>query len=265
MHPLSTLYRLRARLNLAAVETADDARLLTTLNAASSQIERAAGRRFEPRRAALQHTVTDSAELLLDDDLLELLALTNGDGSTISLADVTAAPDEPPHSLLYLSGNSRFTWDAFPLQAITVTGMWGYHDHPSEMWRSTNDTVQNNPLSSSGTALTVTDADGADSTLETPRFQVGHLLKIEDEFMRVLAVNTGTNVLTVSRGVNGSTAASHAQNTPIYSYQPPAEIETLVLRWASWLYKQSDTAAFQSAPPDLLAALAPFQRIGVKI
>lgn len=265
MHPLSTLYRLRARLNLAASETADDARLLHILNAASAQIERAAGRRFSPRRAALQHTVTASAELLLDDDLLQLLSLTNGDGSTIPLNDVIAAPDEPPHSLLYLTGNSRFTWDAFPLQAITVTGIWGYHDHPSEMWRNSADTVQNNPLSDSAASLTVTDADGADSALETPRFQVGHLLKIEDEFLRVLAVNTATNSLTVSRGRGGTTAASHAQNTPIYAYQPPAEIESPALRWASWLYKQPDTAAFQSLPADFIAALAPFHRLTVKI
>ena len=52
MYTLSTLYRLRARLGLAATETGDDFRLTTALEAASVQIERAAGRHFSPRRAA---------------------------------------------------------------------------------------------------------------------------------------------------------------------------------------------------------------------
>lgn len=265
MYTLATLYALRARLGLAAADTADDPRLLTALQAASAHIERAAGRRFSPRRAALLHNYTAPDELLLDDDLLERISLANGDGNPISGGDVIALPDEAPYSLLRLTGNSFFFWTTTPVQTIAVTGIWGWHDRPNVMWRGTADTVQNNPLTSGATSITVADADGLDVTTETPRFQVGHLLKIEDEYVRVLAVNTISNVLTVLRGVNGTTAASHALNTAIYSYQPPADINTLVLRYAVWLYKQPDTAAFQSVPESIDAEIAPLRRMVVKI
>ena len=265
MYTLSTLYQLRERLGLASTDTADDARLLNVLQAAASQIERAAGRRFCPRRAALQHNYISSLEVLLDDDLLELISLTNGDGSTVNLNDVIPVPDEPPFSFLRLTGNSAFTWNTSPLQAITVTGIWGWHDHPADMWRNTTDTVQNNPLSSAATTLTVVDADGADSEGQLPRFQVGHLLKIDSEYLRVTAVNTATNILTVLRGVNGTTAASHTLNTLIYTYQPPAELNTLALRWAAWLYKEPDTAALSNAVATLSDALTSLRRVGVKV
>lgn len=265
MYTLSTLYQLRARLGLATADTADDTRLLAALQAASAQIERAAGRRFCPRKTALQHDFTSSLELLLDDDLLELTSITNGDGSAVNLSDVIPVPDEAPFSFLRLIGSSAFYWNLSRTQAITVTGVWGWHDRAAEMWRSSADTVQNNPLSSSAISLTVADADGADAETETPRFQVGHLLKIENEYLRVLGVNTVTNVLTVMRAVNGTSAASHVLNTPIYVYQPPADLNQLSLRWASWLYKEPDTPAFDSLPDALLQALLPLRRVAVKV
>ncbi|MEZ4667902.1 MAG: hypothetical protein R3E39_08310 [Anaerolineae bacterium] len=265
MYTISTLYQLRDHLGLAASDTSGDTRLLNALQAAASQIERAAGRRFCPRRAALQHNYTSSLELLLDDDLLELVSLTNGDGTAINLNDVIPVPDEAPFSFLRLTGSSAFIWSISPLQAVTVTGIWGWHDRPADMWRDSGDTVQNNPLSSSATTLTVTDADWADGEGQSPRFQVGHLLKIDSEYLRVTAVNTSTNILTVLRAVNGTTAASHTLNTPIYTYQPPAELNALALRWAAWLYKEPDTAAFANAAAVLTDALTPLRRVGVKI
>lgn len=265
MYTLSTLDQLRSRLSLASTDTADDPRLLNALQAAASHIERATGRRFCPRQKAIQHNYSSSLELLLDDDLLELTSLTNGDGNTITLTDVIPVPDEAPFSYLRLTNSSAFTWNIAPLQAVTVTGIWGWHDRPAEMWRISGDTVQNNPLSSSATAITVLDADGADSEALIPRFQVGHLLKIDSEYLRVTAINTLTNVLTVLRAANGTTAASHTLNTPIYTYQPPAELNTLALRWASWLYKTADSQTFEAAPEPLQAALAPFRRVEVKV
>ena len=265
MYTLSTLDQLRSRLGLASTDTTDDPRLLNALQAAAAQIERATGRRFCPRQKAIQHNFTSSLELLMDDDLLELTSLTNGDGSTINLIDVIPVPDEAPFSTLRLTGSSAFTWNISPLQAVTVNGIWGWHDRPAEMWRVTGDTVQNNPLSSSATTITVVSAGGVDSEALAPRFQVGHLLKIDNEYLRVTAVNTATNVLTVLRAANGTSAASHTLNTLIYTYQPPAELNTLALRWASWLYKEADSAAFEALPEPLQAALAPFRRVEVKI
>lgn len=262
MYTLSTLHQLRQRLGLAAGDTADDARLLEALQMATAQIERAAERRFCPRRAAVKHSVIHNRELLLDDDLLELVALTNGDGSAIPTANALLLPPDGPASVLRLVGGSAFAWTETPVNAITVTAIWGWHDRWGEAWRGSADTVRDNPLAPGATSLTVADAGGADSAGESPRFQVGHLLKIEDEYLRVLAVNTVTNVLTVQRGANGTTAASHALNTPISVYQPPADVAALALRRAAWLYKEPDNPAF--APDNLEEALASLRRLGVK-
>jgi hypothetical protein len=264
MYVLTTLHALRARLGLAAAETADDLRLLNAMQAAAYGIERATGRRFSPRLASIRHTVTHPTALLLDDDLLELTALTNGDGSSLNLNNLIKVPDTTPYGGLMLTGGQLYTWNETRVHAITVTGIWGYHDRWSDAWLDSGDTVQNNPLSSGGTTITVTDADGADSDLETPRFQVGHLLRIESEYLRITAVNTATNILTVQRGVNGTTPAAHAQNTPIYTYQPPTDVAALALRWASWLYREPDTSTFAPAPANLMEALAPLRRATVK-
>lgn len=265
MYTLNTLYALRARLGLATSETSDDARLLAALQAAAAQVERAAGRRFCPRQATLQHTVHYATELLLDDDLLELTTLTNGDGSTIPLDNVILLPDDAPAGGVLLMAGSSFTWAQSPVQAVSINGLWGWHDRWGEAWRNSADTVQNNPLNSSATSLTVADADGLDSDGETPRFQVGHLLKIESEYLRVLAVNTVTNVLTVLRGVNGTTAVAHLQNTPIYTYQPPADVAAIALRWASWLYREPDGDALSATHGLLHDSLTPYRRIMVKV
>lgn len=240
MYTITSLYQLRQRLGLAASDTADDPRLLVALQSAAAHLERLVGRRFCPRIAALRHDFTNSAELLLDDDLLELTALTNGDGSSIPSQNILRLPESGPAGVLRLTGGSVFTWTQTPVQAISVTGIWGWHDRWSAAWRESADIVQNNPLSANATSLMVSDADGADGDGETPRFQIGHLIRIESEYLRVLAVNTTSNTLTVQRGVNGSTAASHVQNTTIQVYQPPADIDALALRWAAWLYREAD-------------------------
>lgn len=264
MYTLSTLHHLRARLNLGATETADDARLINALEAAAANIERATGRRFSPHRLTRLHDYTNAVELLLEDDLLDLLSITNGDGVAIPLGDVIRLPDTPPTSVLRLTGSSAFLYTRSPLEAIAVNGIWGWHERWSTAWRGSSDSVQNNPLTASSITLTVADADGADSIGEAPRFQVGHLLKIDDEYLRVIAVNTISNILTVLRGVNGTAAAAHNLNAPISTYQPPADVEALALRWAAWLYREPDTSLI-AEPLDLLESLDSLQRPRVRV
>lgn len=263
MYTLCTLYQLRQRLGLADDDTADDMRLLAAAQMAAAQIERAAGRRFCPRRATIPHTITGGVELLLDDDLLELAALTNGDGRALSLANVLLLPADAPAGALRLTGGSAFTWIDTPLKAVTVSGVWGWHDRWSEAWRGSNDTVRDDPLTAAATSLTTADAGGADSQHEAPRFQVGQLIKIEEEYLWVLAVDTESSVLTVQRGANGTEPAAHAQDTPISSYQPPADITALALRRAAWLYQEADHPSL--APDNLSEALAGLRRVRVKV
>lgn len=264
MHPIATLHALRQHLGMADDETADDDRLFAALLAASAYIERASGRRFVPRRATLLHTAWNSRELLLDDDLLELLVLTNGDDSVIPPSEVIIRPAEGVIVALRLIGGNTFTWETTPLNAIGITGIWGWHDDWDSAWRNSADTVGDDPFDASAAILTVNDADGADAAHTAPRFQVGQTLRIGDEYLRVLVVDATTNTLGVQRGVDGTTAADHAQGTAIYTYQPPADVTLLAVRYAAWLYKEPDSGSFQAAPEEMTAALAALRRLRVK-
>ena len=87
----ATLNQLRDRLGLAA-DTDRDARLLGALRQATAQIDRYTARRFAPVVQTRRHDYQTPAYLGLNHDLLELLALTNGDGASLDPAQVTLFP-----------------------------------------------------------------------------------------------------------------------------------------------------------------------------
>ncbi len=261
MYTITTLDRLKARLGLTTA--ADDMRLLAALQAASAQIERGTGRRFCPTVAAIPHDIEPSTpgELILADDLLELTALADASGD-LDTANVLLLPGGESASILRRFDYTAFQWDVSREQAVTVTGVWGWHDDAAQMWRLSGDTLAG-ALDDTATAFTAADAGGADIMGESPRFQVGHLLRIEGEYLRVLSVDTATNTVTVLRGVNGTTAASHAAGTVVETYQPPADIAMLVLRWAAWLYREPDNRLSGGVPPVLSRALDTLRRVTV--
>ena len=82
----------------------------------------------------------------------------------------------------------------------------------------------------------------------SPRFQVGHLLRIEDEYLRVTAVDRKTNTLTVLRGVQGTAAAAHAPGKTIETYTPPLPMRDLVARYAELMMKSPSPLADEPSP-----------------
>ncbi len=269
MYTIATLQQLRQRLSLSPDDTSDDSRLLAALQAATAQMEAAAVRRFIPRRVTIAHTINPRypTEMVLIDDLLELEMVVNGDGNSIAPETILTIPDvgqDGPIGLLQLVDGEAFVWEKSPLQAITISGVWGWHDRWSQAWRASSDSVQDAALDSSITSLTVSDANGLDAHGTTPRFQVGQLLRLEGEYMSVIGVDMATNVLSVLRGANGTVASAHDQYTPIEIYQPPLDVEILCLRWALWLYKEPDNRPFSSTPLQLSAALGALRRVGAR-
>jgi hypothetical protein len=273
MNSYATLAHLRRYLGLSDTQTGDDDLLLVFLRAASRLIEGFTGRHFYPLRQAHTYQTPDPVALLLGGDLLALHTLTNGDGSVISPSAYTLCPlDEPvKFGVLLDPAQAVFTGSV-----ITVDGTWGFHPAWPDVWAASGDSVQDDPLSAGATSLTVNDADGPDASGLWARFAVGQLIQIEDEYLHVLAVNPTTNVLTVARGVNGTTAASHTQGTGIDSYQPPDDVQQTCLRVANWLYKQKDAGFVQSSvnlrsqmvvpaalPDDVQQILAPYIRLMV--
>jgi hypothetical protein len=260
MDVIATLYALRRHLGFADSDTAEDARLLAALEAASTTIERRTRRHFTPRIATIPHSINrqNVRDLLLTDDLLELQSLANGDGTSINLSNALVLSS----SAIRLIDGTAFIYSDTPEDAVPVTGIWGYHPDWDKAWAVSGDTVQNNPLSAVATTINVVDADAPNAD-GTPRFQVGQVLRVEDEYVRVLATNTVSNTLTVTRGINGTTAASHVMGTAIEIYQPPMDVVNLCLRWALWLYKEPDAPSW-NMPPVLHDTLDGLRRISVR-
>lgn len=233
----------------SAIETSttanatDDLRLTQYLERATAMITQFCGRSFLPavetRTYDCNRPPIYGGVLELDADLLEVTTLTNGDSNTISGSQYRLlSPNSYPKTAIELLPSSGQVW-TFSTDwqgAISLAGVWGYHESYGQAWVDSGDTVQDDPLSSSATSITVSDADGFDTRYHTPRFQVGHVLKIESEYIRVVAVDATTNALTVKRAQLGSTAAAHVQTTPIYTFAVMDNIAQACLSLAKWLY-----------------------------
>lgn len=278
MNVYATLDETRRYLGLSAAQTADDDLLLVLLDAAARLIDDYTGRHFYPARSTHLFSYQDPALLLLDDDLLALHTLTNGDGTAFAASAYHLQPATAPvkSSVALDLTACVFVHPGDPVDAISVDGTWGFHPDWASAWADSGDSVQDDPLGASATTLSVQDADGLDAGGHWARFAAGHLVRIEDEYLHVRGVDAGTNTLTVARGVNGTTAASHAQSTAIAVYQPPAAIRQVCLRVASWLYRQKDAGFVHitgglrgqvivppALPDDVRQILAPYVRLRV--
>ena len=192
---------------------------------------------FEPRLLPAQLQPV----LRLDEDLLEIVSLENGDGFVITDYVLEPANISPKTRIKLINGETWATADSGRTeQVISVTGIWGSHDRYSSAWLTSGYTVQNNPLASDGTSITVTGISG---------FEAGQLIRLEDEFMLVTAVNTqagppATYSLTVQRAYNGTAAVAHAKETAISIWQVQGNISQACARLVKWRYTQKDVDTF---------------------
>lgn len=180
----------------------------------------------------------------LDEDLLEVTSLTvNGEAYTLGTDYRLQPSNVDPKSYMELISTSGKTWQQTATtyeDKIVVVGTWGYHDQYSAAWIDTLDTVEDNPLSSTATTITVNDVDGFDVEGQQ-RFEIDMYLRIEDEYLQITDMDTIANTLTVRRGIQGTTAAAHNQNTAIDSYRQVQDIQFAVEKMAVWAYQHRDS------------------------
>ncbi len=209
-------------------------------------------RRFYPTIATKDFDHPDDTALLsLRDDLLECTTLTTDNGGTTILAanyelqTSNGRYNQTPYSQIRLHPDgtvTAFEYDGTPYAANAVTGLWGYHNDWADAWEDSGDSVQDVAgISSSDTTITVTDADGDDINGLPTRFKIQQILKIEDEYLWLTDVNGTDNELTVRRGMNGSTAATHALDTAIYVYRPMDDIIEAMELLSTYIYRRKDS------------------------
>ncbi len=230
----------KAYLGIPASEEKDDALFEQYADAASRWIDRRVGRFFYEKLATLYFDWQSNGMLLLGhNDLLSVTTLTNDD-QAVDSADYYLYPlNEYPKKWIeiHVSSGETFGYTSTPQRATNIVGLWGYHEDFDNRWRDSGDTVLNTTqISASGTSLTV--ADGS-------RFHVQHTLKIENE--QVYVTDTTAATLTIVRGINGTTAATHATAKAIYIWEPMADIRMATALLAAQLYKLRDTLPFGRA------------------
>lgn len=249
----ATLSHIKAALDIAAAT--DDTVLLTCLRNASRLIDRATGRTYYPEYAVRYVDGSGSDRLWLPWPLLEAteVALSSDLGTTYTA--LTASTDYwlsngsrwdvTPYQLLVLNPNGSYgAWYA-GRRTVRITGTWGWRPEYAGAWEDTGDTVQDAvAVSAAAPQITVTSTTGTDALGLTPRFAAGNLVKIGSgtgmEFCEVTA--TTSTKLTVTRGQNGTTAASHTKRTAIYRWRPYEVVEQAALTQAARFYKRAQQA-----------------------
>ncbi len=248
------------RVEITATDTSGDAYVLAALREACARIDELLGLEFAPRLKtrhfdALGYHIDDERRLLqLDEPLLVATEIVTAEGETLTPSayalhplDERRGPTPYDGIRLVASGSSWSDYAGDWQDAIAVTGIWGFHRRYEQSWRSSGDAVVDG-INSSTTQIAVTDADGPDASAWSPRFSPGQLIQIGSEWLNVEAVDAEENILTVQRGVRGSTAAAHDSGATISLWQPEEPIQRAVNRWVAYVYARR--GAFEQATYD---------------
>ncbi len=173
--------------------------------------------------------------------ILTLSAAAIGSQALTIGTNVQLYPTNPsPYTALQLIGgqfNSWYDWcsSAWGTRYVTVTGTWGYNVDYAAAWLEV-DTLAAAIVSTTATTLTVANVDGANPYGESPRISAGNVLQIGSEWMDVISTDITTNTVTVIRGVNGSTAATHLISAPVSVYMVDENIRRAVTRQCALMY-----------------------------
>lgn len=178
-------------------------------------IDLARDERYDPRRRFLW----------LPDDLLSVNSIT-WNGTALSATDYRLHPTDSASAWgIYFNPDTALTFDTGDFNAkLTVSGYWGLHDAIGQMWT----TVESVSLASSSvTSITV---------VASSAYEVWQYLRCESEYMQVTNKPNATT-LTVSRGVNGTTAAAHTTQS-LQTYMPAKDIRMAATRLAAFMYEK---------------------------
>lgn len=205
---------------------------------ASAYIQQYTGRSFVPYTEEKRYYHYDMVQggmwmtrhgryrLLLDEDLLVTSGVVwNG----TALSSTAWREHDPHHSPFYMiefdPDNTTIELDTDTFTPYTaITGTWGYHTNTSQMYSQVDASVT---INGTATNLSVTDA----ALYETLQY-----IRIESELMQIMSRNETTDVLTVRRGVNGTTATSHTAAS-VSKFTPVQDIRQAATRLAAWSYQ----------------------------
>lgn len=223
--------------------TTYDADLRRILENASIQIDDLCHRSFQPIEGIQYSDGQGSTLMFKYFDILSLSAFKlDQDGSgnyatTITTDDYVMYPlNHPAKTHCKISNRSSIGGFASNIKAgVKLTGVFGYGDGKS----ATPYYLSGDSLAAAITTTTATTLTVSTGTL----FSAGNAIRVDSEQMYVKSVSS--NTLTIDRGCNGTTAATHLISTTIYIYSYPGPIveATLLLASRDWKRRESPTMA----------------------
>jgi hypothetical protein len=252
----------------------DDAYIDALCEAVSRFADNYTGRHFFPNIQARLYNIPSFQDferdtIYLDDDLLAITTLLNGDGTTIAGSEyILKSANITPYWAVKLRDTSSVSWQPSTAgsgeQVLSVAGTWGFHDKYGSAW------LQAGTL---GAAI-------SDTTSLTATMTAGHTLasqqiwRIDSEILQGTAT---VNALTFTqRGDNFSTAATHLINAPVYVWHPIPQIRIFTQQVVNSFYQKrngvnvSSKATITAAgvvlspediPASALAMLKPYMRL----
>lgn len=110
---------------------------------------------------------------------------------------------------------------------IEVDAIWGYRRRGGKRWVKVGTLTA--AIDADDTTITVTAIPSGALAAETTLLSAGHSIRIDDEFLGKVYSASG---ITVERGVDGSTAASHLINADVYVWQVEESIKRVTARQA---------------------------------
>ena len=243
MNAYLTLDLLKNASVLDITGTGDDARLRGALENVSRQIDRYCNRHFYT--AALTQTFDGTGtQRLFVPDLIAVTALKTDDNLDRTFETTWAATDylllpsnaDPatagnqnsrPYTqvLVDLDAGTKADWP-FGVQMVEIDGDWGWWKHLATATEVTDEALDASEV-------------GVDVDTRTD-IEAGHTILIDSEQMYIKSYSS--NTLTVVRGVNGTTAATHDTATAISIYEYPGPIIESVLIQTARLWKRKDSA-----------------------
>lgn len=222
-----------ARGQTSTTDTADDGVIVDLLEAASRYLDDKTGRQYYPSIETRLYDYPNTRELKLRADLLEVITLSNGDGTAIASTDyVLETANHTPYWKLRLRATATTYWLPDTAngteQAIELYGWFGYRERYSQRAWQLAGTL--------GAAITDTTTLAFTMTAGHS-ITAGQIVKIGTEIYNVNTVSTNT-ITPIARGDNGSTAATHLNGVSVYSWKPDEGAHDCVLDMARRTYKR---------------------------
>jgi hypothetical protein len=223
----------------------DDSRLLSLLESVGRMLDRYCNRHFYAVNATRKYD-GDGTEMLLTPDLISVDAsgLKTDDNKDRTFETTWATtdylllpsnadpanagnPDSRPYTSVEVDADAgtKGEWPA-GRQTVQIAGQWGY-------WRHKKRAAETADAITDATTTSVTVSSRAD-------VEAGHTLLVDSEQIYVRSYSG--NVLTVDRGVNGTTAASHSGGAAIDIYEYPGPISEASILQGARLWKRKDSA-----------------------